>query len=393
MSVSLGHNFTERKPFSRRKLCENMHEQFASQSASHSLATLLVEIRKHFRKSQAYIARHSGYSQALISRIENANHTPSYELVSAYLQLTGEDSSMRRRLLLTAAAAGITGPLIADDAIAHAVDQTLRPDVDAWDARIAALGRDNMRYGSAVMRPRIGTALAELLNTPSTGKLGPHLARTLMLYARTEPNPYKASTGYKDATDAAVDTDDPTTIAWTFGRAALAAGGEQETAHLTEGYAERAIATGQTGDPLAAIGVYLAYAALARGWANLGHWDNTLTYCDQAMRAYEHVDPDADGSEYTYSASRHAITMAYPLYLIGHPDAAQWSRQARELGATGRFITHLDLQEAIGLHREGDPAGADAARAAMNRATGDTTTLILRTMAAQAGAHEYAPTN
>lgn len=299
---------------------------------------------------------------------------------------------MRRRLLLTAAAAGITSPLIADEALAHAVDQTLSPDIDTWDARIAALGRDNMQYGSAVMRPHIGATLAELLNTPATGKLGPHLAKTLMLYARTEPDPTSAVAWYQRATTAAATTEDPNTIAWTYGRAALAAGGEQETAHLTARYAERAIATGHTGDPLASIGVYLAYAALARGWANLGDWDNTLNYCDQAMRAYEHIDPDADGSEYTYSASRHAITMAYPLYLIGHPDAPQWSRQARELGATGRFITHLDLQEAIGLHRQGDPAGAEAARAAMNRATGDTTTLILRTMATQAGAHEYAPT-
>lgn len=299
---------------------------------------------------------------------------------------------MRRRLIFTAAAAGLTGTFIPENAFADAIHNAVRPDVDTWDTRLAALGEDNMRLGSALMRPAIETALGEIMSTPHTGKLATHTAQLLMLFARTEDDPLSAVTQYEAATEAATDTGDATTMAWVYGRAALAAGGEETTAHLTPGYAERAIAIGRSNNQLSAIGVYLAHAALARNWANLGNVDHALSACEDAQRAYDHVDPDADGSEYTYADWRHALTMSYPLSLIGHSSAETWATEAYQMGATGRFTTHLQLHEAIRRHREGDPSSADAARAAMEAATGDQTTLILRTMATQAGAHEYAPT-
>lgn len=353
------------------------------------LAALLKLIRTRYGSSQAAVARRSDCDRSLVSLIESANRHPTPEIFSTYLHLTRKDSIMRRRLLLAAAAAGITGALTADDTLEHVVDQALGPDIDAWDARIAALGQDNMRYGSAIMRPQIGNVIGELFTAPHNNRLSPHKAKVLMLFARTQPDPTTAITWYNNATTAADQTNDSTTIAWTYGRAALAAGGEEQTAHLAPHYADRAIATGHTGDPLADIGIYMAYAARARGWANLGDWDHTLTACEEAMRAYDRIDPDIDGTEYSYSAWRHAITISYPLSLIGHPDADRWSTEAYQLGATGRFDTHLRLHEAIRRYRAGDPAAPDAARAAMDAASGDQTTLILRTMAAQAGASEY----
>src|SRR5690606_27807308 len=159
---SLGHKHTEWKSFPPRKLCQVMPPLDSQQANLILLGQLLTNVRTQNRRSQTALARSAGCTQPQISRVENGERPPSPEIVSAYLQLTGEDTPMRRRLPLTAAAAGITSPLIADEAPAHAVDHTLSPDIDTWDARIAALGRDNMQYGSAVMRPHIGATLAEL---------------------------------------------------------------------------------------------------------------------------------------------------------------------------------------------------------------------------------------
>lgn len=357
------------------------------------LAHLLREIRQLAGKKQRYIATRAQCTVPNVSQAENGKQHPSRELISAYLHLTEMSNDMRRRNLLLAAAAGIGAVALPDTALAQAADQALHPDVDTWEATLHQLAQDNMQHGTTVMRTRVGTALKRLWATPHGGVLNRPQAKLLMMYARTEPDSARATGWYRRATEAADQADDPTTTAWVYGRAALASSGDNgsmATATLTTDFAQRAIATGPTGESIAAIGVYMGYIALARMAANQDDWEGTLHYCDQAQRAYEQVDPDDDGNEFTYSGWRHALTLCYPLSRIGHAEAERWQQEAYALGATGRFTTHLQLQQAIRLHRDGDPEGPQLARTTMAAAQGDNTTLILRTMAAQAGASEYA---
>lgn len=295
---------------------------------------------------------------------------------------------MKRRLLFTAGAAGVAGALVPDRAIADTLDEPLTVDVDAWGATVDQLGRDHLSLGATTMRPRLKNTLAKLGALRDNGKLAPHTAKVLVLYGRAggAGDPYTQAQAY------ARDSGDNATLAWVNGRIALGMCDNPATSHRAQPYADLALAQENVTGTVGHLGIYLAHYAKARSAAVLGHADAALAHLAQAQYAYDAIDPDTGGSEWSYEYSRYCTDRSFILEAVGRPaDAAYWADQARDAGVTGRFTTHLELHSRVGRHRSGDPTAADEARQIMTDLDPAQQSLTLRYVAAQAGASEYAP--
>lgn len=293
---------------------------------------------------------------------------------------------MKRRLLYTAGLAGLAGALVPDTALADTLDAPLTVDVDAWSATVDQLGRDHLNLGATIMRPRLKNTLSTLSGLRDNGKLAPHTAKVLVLYGRAGAtgDPYGQAQAY------ARDSGDKSTIAWVNGRIALGMSDNPATSHKAASYADLALAQDQATGTVGHLGIYLAHYAKARSAAVLGHADAALAHLNQAQYAYDALDPDTGGSEWSYEYARYCTDRSFVLEAVGRPDEARyWADQARP-GTTGRFITHLELHSRIGRHRAGDRSAAAEARQIMAAIDPDQQSLTLRYVAAQAGATEYA---
>lgn len=297
---------------------------------------------------------------------------------------------MHRRLLLTAATAGIASAMLPADALAQRLDASLNIDVDYWENQVAALGRDHMRLGADAMRPKLFNALMELDTTNASGQLTHQIAKLTVLYARAQSSTTEADQYYQLARHYANVSGDAGTLAWVNGRIALGLADNPATSHLAERYAQDALAHEGATDTIGALGIYLAHYAQARAAAVLGEADPALAYLEQARFAYEAIDPDADGSEWSYAESRFLTDNSYVLEAVGRSaEAAHWADQARRAGVQGRFVTHLALHPLVGRHRAGDATAAEDARDLMAAVEPAQQSVTLRQVAAQAGAREF----
>lgn len=355
------------------------------------LGTLLAAIRKHFRISQTAIAFRASCGQPLVSRVERGERKPTPELFSVYHDLARKDPDMERRLLFTAAAAGIASAMLPSDALAQRLDASLNIDVDYWEARVAVLGREHMHLGADIMNPKLFDTLMELDEVNRSGQLNHQLAKLTVLYARAQTSTTEANQYYQLARHYAAVSGDAGTRAWVNGRIALGLADNPATSHRAATYAQDALAHEDTTDTIGALGVYLAHYAQARAAAVLGDADPALAHLEQARFAYEAIDPDVDGSEWSYAEGRFLTDNSYVLEAVGRAgEAATWADQARRAGVQGRFVTHLQLHPLVGRHREGDPTAAAEARDLMAAVAPEQQSMTLRQVAAQAGATEYA---
>lgn len=296
---------------------------------------------------------------------------------------------MKRRLLFTAATAGVASALVPDSALAERIDATLHPDIDHWDERIARLGCDHMSLGADAMRPKLFNDLTALTNTPQSGSLSSHAAKLCMLYGRALGATAEARRQYGYAHGYAEASGERDTLTWVYGRTALGLSDDPDTAHLSGVYAERALAVAPTGHD-GFIGTYIAHYAKARSAAVLGNAEWALSAWEQARYAYDRIDPDLDGTEWSYAAWRFYMDGAYVLYLCGRAaEADELADQARAIGVHGRFDQHLALHPLVGRCRAGDAGAADEARAIMSSVPTDQHSSTLRLVASQAGAREY----
>lgn len=297
---------------------------------------------------------------------------------------------MHRRLFLTAASAGIASALIPADALAQRLDASLNIDVEYWENQVAALGRDHMRLGADAMRPKLFDTLIELDGANASGQLTHQIAKLTVLYARAQTSVTEADQYYRLARHYAALSGDTGTLAWVNGRIALGLADNPATSHLAATYADTALAHASATDTIGALGVYLAHYAQARAAAVLGDADPALAHLEQARFAYDAIDPDVDGSEWSYAESRFLTDNSYVLEAVGRaPEAAHWADQARRAGVQGRFVTHLALHPLVGRHRAGDATAADEARDLMAAIAPAQQSVTLRQVAAQAGAREF----
>lgn len=296
---------------------------------------------------------------------------------------------MKRRLLFTAAAAGIAGTVVPDSALAEQLDAGLTVDISHWDEICDTAARDHMLLGATAMRPKLRNQLILLRSTSQNGELSGHLAKLNMLYGRSAPTTADAKADYHRARAYADISKDPDTIAWVYGRNALGLCDDPTTARQSIDYAERALAETTSG-PIGTVGTYIAWYANARREAVLNHPDEALAYLEQARFAYDRIDPTVGGTEWSYEGWRHETDISYVLHALGRTtEAATWAHQARTEGAPGRFTTHLDLHPLVARHRAGDPTAATEARAIMDAVGTEQHSTTLRLVAAQAGATEF----
>lgn len=291
---------------------------------------------------------------------------------------------MKRRLLFTAGAAGVAGTLVPDTALADTLAEPLTVDVDAWSATVDQLGRDHLSLGATIMRPRLKNTLASLSTLRDNGKLAAHTAKVLVLYGRAgaDGDPYTQAQAY------ARDSGDKATLAWVNGRIALGMCDNPATSHKAAPYADLALAQEDASGTVGHLGIYLAHYAKARAAAVLGHADAALAHLAQAQYAYDAIDPDTGGSEWSYEYARYCTDRSFILEAVGRPrEAVYWADEARP-GTTGRFTTHLALHPLVGRYRAGDRTAADEARQIMAALDPQQHSLTLRYVAAQAGACE-----
>jgi len=297
---------------------------------------------------------------------------------------------MHRRLLFTAASAGLASALLPQEALAQRLDASLNIDVDYWESRVAALGCDHMRLGADVMGPKLFNELHQLDTVNRSGQLTHHLAKLTVLYARAQTSPVEADIYYAIAQRYADTSNDPDTRAWVNGRIALGMCDNPATTHRADRYADLALAQENATGTIGALGIYLAHYAKARGAAVMGDADPALAHLEHAREAYEVIDPDVDGSEWSYAQARFYTDNSYILEAIGRDgEAAHWADQARQAGVRGRFVTHLALHPLVGRHRAGDRDAADEARELMAAIEPAQQSVTLRHVAAQAGAREF----
>lgn len=293
---------------------------------------------------------------------------------------------MKRRLLFTAGAAGVAGALVPDRALADTLAEPLTVDIDAWSATVDQLGCDHLSLGATIMRPRLKNTLTQLTGLRDNGKLAAHTAKVLVLYGRAggHGDPYAQAQAY------ARDSGDKATLAWVNGRIALGWCDNPATSHKAESYADLALAQDNVTGTVGHLGIYLAHYAKARAAAVLGHADAALSHLTQAQYAYDALDPDTGGSEWSYEYARYCTDRSFILEAVGRPaEAVYWADQARPM-TTGRFTTHLELHSRVGRHRAGDPTAAEEARQIMAAIDPAQMSLTLRYVAAGAGATEYA---
>jgi hypothetical protein len=301
--------------------------------------------------------------------------------------MTSEEPEMKRRLLFTAASASLAGALVPANALADTLDEALTVDVDAWSATVDQLGIDHMNLGAELMHTKLKNILTQVSCIRDNGKLAAHTAKLLVLYGRSGAtgNPYGQAQAY------ATDSGDSATITWVNGRIALGMCDNPATSHQANPYADIALAQDNPSGVVGRLGVYIAHYAKARAAAVLGEADQALAHLEQARYAYDAIDPDAGGSEWSYDSSRFLIDNSYVLAAVGRAtEAADWADEARRAGVTGRFTTHLALHPIVGRYRAGDPTAADDARQIMAAIDPAQQSLTLRYVAAQAGASEYA---
>lgn len=297
---------------------------------------------------------------------------------------------MHRRLLFTAATAGIASGMLPSAALAERLDEGLNLDLDYWDARVADLGREHMSLGAPAMRPKLFDEIIALGEANRSGQLSGHIARLTVLYARAQTSTTEIQAYYHRACHYATLSGDADTIAWVHGRIALGLCDNPSTSHLHEIYADTALSQDDATGTVGALGTYLAYYAKARAAAVLGDADPALAYLEQARSAYDGIDPDAGGSEWSYNEARFYTDNSYVLQAVGREhEAESWAEQARAAGVTGRFVTHLELHPLVGRYRAGDTTATEEARALMAATAPEQQSLTLRHVAAQAGAREY----
>jgi len=297
---------------------------------------------------------------------------------------------MQRRLLFTAASAGIASALLPQAALAERLNESLNVDTAYWEAKVAQLGRDHMRLGSDVMGPKVFDELLALDTANRSGQLTTYIAKLTVLYARAQASVVEADQYCRLAQHYAALSGDASTIAWVNGRIALGKCDNPATSHEAAPYADLALAQRNATGTVGHLGIYLAHYAKARSAAVLGDADPALAHLEQARYAYDAIDPDVDGSEWSYAQSRYMMDNSYVLEAVGRAaEAARWADQAKESGVQGRFVTHLALHPLVGRHRAGDGAAAEEARDLMAQIEPAKQSVTLRQVAAQAGAREY----
>jgi len=298
-----------------------------------------------------------------------------------------EDANMRRRALITSAAATAIAPIVASDLIHAGFAAALngRPSVGEWEETLAAYGRDYMALGAADIQRRLSGDLVVLQQQLDEPALWSVAARLMTVYGKTIPGSDGAAAirWYRMAAAAADESGHDASRVWVRGRAAIALGYEGSSLPVASMFARQALAISDR----PSLGQLNAVMGLAHVAALRGDKRSALELMEQGRRVFDVAGSYEQTSDYAVPEWRMAVFCSLLLARLGEEHAAFDAQDIalRNLPDTlPRFRTHLELHRGLMLVRAGDRAGGvDYARAALDQLPPEKHSLTLRMLLAE----------
>lgn len=368
-----------------------MTTPFTPGSPNDSVGTLLRDIRKRYRRSQAAIAARAGCDQSLVSYVEHDKRPLTRELFSVYFELAREDPTMQRRLLLSASAAGAVGALVGatvldEDVLAQSWEAAQTVNVDWWHDHVAEIAADFVTAPATEIRTRIHLDLKALASMHHPQALRAPSAKLLCMFARVQTTTPRAAWWMGKAIADAQTAQDAATMGWVYGRAALEASHGVEYARAFT-YAEAAVQIAEdSGEPLAHVGAFNALLGAAHAGVTAGQTERALHYWEQSQYAYDRIDSDGEG-DFGCTLERMAINASHLLSRLGDESAEHWAAEAFGTRDDDQYRTYHGIHQALRAHAVGDPAAASMAQEVIDAVPAADRWASLKRMASAAGAH------
>lgn len=361
------------------------------------IGPLIADLRKARGWSQGRLASAvndafgTNLDREYVSRWERSKVTPGpYYLrcLSAVLDvpiaaLEGESDDVKRRTLLSAAAATAVAPVVASDLLHSGFAARLRggPSVDQWESKLADYGTQYMSLGAADIQRRLAGELVVLQQQLDNPRLWSVAARLMTLYAKTFPGSdgVKAVNWYRMAAAAADESGDPGVQVWVRGRAAIALGYEGAALGVANLLADEAL--GITDKP--SLGRLNAVMGKAHAAVIQGDVATARALLNDGRRAFDAAASYEQTSDYAVPWWRMNVFVSLLAARLGDQNLALEAQDAahRELPSTlPRFATHLELHKGLMLARSGD---VSYARAALDALPPEKHSLTLRMLLAE----------
>lgn len=332
-------------------------------------------------------AGHDTVTRECVSRWESGKRTPGpywMRHLAAVLQTPVEileRARVDRRHFLTSIAGAAIAPAVASDLIERGFAAALHgyPTFDDWENRLDVYGRDYMTSGAADIQKRLSADLVVLQQQLDTPAMWATAAKLATLYAKTFPGSdgARAVSWYRYAAEFADRSDDTATRVWVRGRAAIALGYEGAALGVAGVLADQALAINDRPSP----GRVNAVMGKAHVAALRGDRETALTLVDEGRRVFDRVGSDDAPSDYAVPWWRWNVFVSLLAARLGdeHLAVEAQDEAARSLPETlPRFRTHLEMHRGLMLARQGDPAGVDYAREALDQLPPEKHSLTLR---------------
>jgi hypothetical protein len=270
---------------------------------------------------------------------------------------------MKRRTFLTDVAATAIAPVVASDLIHEGFSARLNgdgPNVDEWEAKLAAYGTEYMSMGAADIQRRLAGELVVLQQQLDQPRMWTVAARLMTLFAKTFPGSdgAKAVSWYRMAAQAADRSGDEDARVWVRGRAAIALGYEGASLGVADMLGDQALAI--TERP--SLGKLNAIFGKAHAAALRGDEDTARALIEKGRRTFDQVGSYDQTSDYAVPWWRVNVFISLLAARLGDERIAIQAQEeaAKELPASlPRFATHLELHKGLMMARAGDRAGGE----------------------------------
>lgn len=327
------------------------------------VGTALRLAREAARISLAGMAKRAGYSKSHLGNVENGKRAATPDVILAYERELG--TSVHRRLVLSGLTAGIVASELIKKGFTAALDR--QPTVAEWQTRVDNYGHDYMTTGAAEMRDRLAGDLVVMQQNLESPNMWGLAGRALTMLGKVSTRPTEAVSWYRLAGTVADRSGDDATRVWVRGRGALALAYEGAQLEAAAELAEYALALSDR-PTLGRLSALLgkAHALALQGWRR-----QAFEALAEARRVFEIVGSSEQISDFAVPEWRLNVIASLLLARLGEEHlAAKAQEEARRTLPSGlhRFVTHLELHEALMRVRAGDRIGGVAhAREAMTR--------------------------
>ncbi|WP_240802045.1 XRE family transcriptional regulator [Streptomyces sp. A1136] len=295
---------------------------------------------------------------------------------------------MMRRTFLTDVAGTAIAPVVTSDLLARGFAARLNggPDVEEWEAKLAAYGTDYMSMGAADIQRSVAGELVVIQQQLEQPRLWSAAARLMTLHAKTFPGSdgSAAVRWYRMAATATDQSTDPgvRVRVWVRGRAAIALGYEGASLGVADVLADQALSLSDR-----PLGLLNAVYGKAHAAALRGDRATAMDLDARGRRIFDTAGSHEQASDYAVPWWRLNVFRSLLLARLGDERAATEAQDQAlaELPASlPRFATHLELHRGLMLARSGDRAGGIAhATTAMNALPPEKHSLTLRMLLAE----------